>query len=246
MTVHLANHRAILGVVLAMALLLGAGQAAEGTPVAIALPPDPATCLVAPRPQDELRALTFLGLEAMNSGREGAPTIGEASSPPSGGNPADAETVAVATEAIRQYLACLNADNLGAMAALLTDESASVLLAASAKGFTGGAALASGTPVQEIDIVTLEVDAATLDAFVAANATSTPRPENEWSWLDEVRDVRRQAGGVVIVTALVAIDPAEPVESKITLREVGGRYLIDLLQSLIERELATPIATPFS
>lgn len=99
---------ALLSVV---AFSVPAAGAQAGTPV-------PAECTVAPRPEDELRALfREVAATPVPTSLEGSPTPAVAPT----GAPADAQTVAEIETTWRQYLACLSAGDQARMFALLSE-----------------------------------------------------------------------------------------------------------------------------
>lgn len=115
--------RCLLAIVVALVSLVMVGapgvSAQEGTPTADLDVPTPAECTVAPRAEDELRAL-FREVAATP-----VPTSVEASPTPAvppTGAPADAKTVAAINATWRQYVACLNAADQARMFALLSDD----------------------------------------------------------------------------------------------------------------------------
>jgi ketosteroid isomerase-like protein len=111
-----------IAVVLALCLLMitaPAAAAQAGTPTAELEGPAAVDCTVAPRPEDELRALfREVAATPLPSSLEASPA--PALPPP--GAPADAQTIAEITATWRQYLACLSAGDQARMFALLSDD----------------------------------------------------------------------------------------------------------------------------
>ena len=114
--------RCLLASVVALCSLLVVGapgvDAQEGTPTAGLDIPTPAECTVAPRSEEDLRAL-FRGVAAtpVLDSPEASPTPAVL---PTGG-PADEQTVAEINATWRQYLACLSSGDQARMFALLSD-----------------------------------------------------------------------------------------------------------------------------
>lgn len=113
----------LLAIVVAVCSLVVAGAPAAGaqagTPSAGLDAPAAAECTIAPRSEDELRAL-FREVAATP-----IPTSPEASPTPAvapEGAPADAQTVAETSATWRQYLACISAGDQARMFALLSDD----------------------------------------------------------------------------------------------------------------------------
>jgi hypothetical protein len=103
-------------------LMLGApppGVGAQtGTPTASFDAPLPSECTVAPRSEDELRALfRQAAATPIPASLEASPTSAVAPT----GTPADARTVAEVTAVWRQYLACISAGDQPRIFALLSD-----------------------------------------------------------------------------------------------------------------------------
>jgi hypothetical protein len=103
--------------ILAVAVLMGLASrgvaAQEASPPADAfVTPDPASCTVAPRTVEELRA--YLAMPA-------ASTPAAAGTAAPAGEPADAETAAAATAVIDEFYACINANAFLRSYGLYTD-----------------------------------------------------------------------------------------------------------------------------
>lgn len=219
-----------------LAMALVALLLSQSTGAAPASNRDRAACTVAPRSQAELRSLTAQGLAAASTA---ASTPAEGSPAPMAetGEPADDATVAAVTETLRLLAACSNADDQAALAALFTDDAAAVLLAASAAAFVQATTDPAGTP-------TFDLDAATVEAFVAANATPSPGPRGEEMTITEVRQVVRLDQEQVTATVLLDFGSEGPSEYAILFREIDGRYLIDFGPAVINESPATPAASP--
>jgi len=118
---------------LAGAVVAGSVAAQPATPAETA-PVDPAECVVEPRPREEQRARLAAG-HAARAASEATPAVAPAVSPVAfridaiTGEPADAATVAAIAEAARAFYACVNAGDMPAMLALMTDETAAGYLA---------------------------------------------------------------------------------------------------------------------
>lgn len=239
------------------ALLLGpvllrvdveAHQATEaaGTPLA-------AECTVAPRPEDELRALATTGYAtaaAFLTERTAAGTPRTAATPlatpaaadepdttPTVETPADAATIAAVTETIEQLVACSRDGNLPAAAAVFTDTGAANYLGSAIVVFvqinTG-----SATPPTALD-------PALLDAFLATLAFPVSPPREAQLILYEVREVVVLPDGRVRANVLVSAGDREPGEDSIVLREQAGRYRIEFGDERDDGSGATPTtATP--
>ena len=190
-----------------------ASPAAEPGPV----PPE--ECGVEPRPAEEVFAL--LGLA---EGAAGAATPSAARTPvPAPPWPgADAETAEAVTTTIRQWLACINADDNFRIAALMTD--------GAIVRFFGGA---------------LAADEANEGARTNLAGTPAPRAEEAHVHLVAVTDVSRLDDGRVAALALIN-EPVLPPRGQETLLltfvQVGDRWLIDdIVQfSVVPLVAATP------
>jgi hypothetical protein len=108
-----------VGALLSLAVVGSPGvEARDGTPAARDTIVTPTECTVAPRPEDELRALfRETAATPIPASLEASP----APAAPPAGTPADAETVAAVTATWREYLACLSAGDQARMFALLSD-----------------------------------------------------------------------------------------------------------------------------
>ena len=164
------------------------------------VPPD--ECQVEPRPSEEVFAL--LGLA------EGADATPTAERTPVAAPPwvaADEETVSAATEATREWLACINADDNFRIAALMTDS-------AIVRFFGGG----------------LAPDEAIEGARSNLAGTPVPRTEEEHVRLVAVTDVSRLEDGRVAAMALIN-EPVLPPRGQETLLlifvEAEDRLFID-------------------
>ena len=112
---------AVAAVLVALALLGPArALAQDATPAAGGEALDPAECRVEPRDADELIALWYDEAGTPVAATPGAGTLDSVPVPL--GEPADAETVAGATGAIREILACFNAGDFGRALALFSDD----------------------------------------------------------------------------------------------------------------------------
>lgn len=111
-------------------LLLGTGAGvlaiatthAQATPAAapaIEIVGDPVNCTVSPRPLEDFFQVDVDSTDGLKT-MQGTPIATPA--PPTGGVPADPETVAAITATVNEMTACLNAGDLRRLAALLTDE----------------------------------------------------------------------------------------------------------------------------
>lgn len=112
-----------LAIVMALCALVVAGvpaaAAQAGTPVAGSDAPAAVECTVAPRSEDELRALfREVAATPLPSSLDASP---QPADPPTGA-PADAQTVDEITATWQQYLACLSAGDQARMFALLSDD----------------------------------------------------------------------------------------------------------------------------
>ena len=114
--------RGLLIIIGAVCSLIAAGApeavAQDATPTAGLDIPAPAECTIAPRSEDELRALfREVAATPLPTSLETSPI----SAVPPVGAPADAQTVAEITATWRHYLACLSAGDQPRMFALLSD-----------------------------------------------------------------------------------------------------------------------------
>ena len=116
------SRRCLLAIVAALVSFVLAGApgatAQPGTPAAGLDVPAAAECTVAPRSEDELRAL-FREVAATPVLDSPAASPTPAVPPP--GDPADAQTVAEVNATWRLYIACLNAGDQARMFAVLSD-----------------------------------------------------------------------------------------------------------------------------
>lgn len=205
------------------ALGQAARQAQEPTPIA-----DGVACTVAPRTVAEIEAVvaaaTPESLAPAPFEPPGGEPIADGSPVPVGfalppGEPIAAETAQAVAEVAAQYVACANADDVLALAALVSDRFLQRSFAAPPG--PGGAA----------------------DVFVA---TPRPRPAVAQTTLLAVRDGRRLTDGRIGVL-LDLLDPTDerarggPSTDFVTLVEEEGRLVIDEYRS---RVAAPPAATP--
>jgi hypothetical protein len=170
---------------------------------------DPAECATPPRPVAEVEALVATPLAGPREGEPGytpEPTIGSEADLPQG-PPAHDETVAAIEEVERQFAACYNTGNVGAVLALLGDEAARELL---------GDLLGDGAGTQAV-------------ADVLATPTA-PRPAEERISLFPLRGVRELPDGRIgaIVEWGTSDDPPGIVsEANFNIYEqVDGRWVI--------------------
>jgi hypothetical protein len=161
-------------------------------------------CRVEPRSSEEVLALLGLGAEP-----GGTPAVGADRTPvPAPPWPAaGGEVVEAATATIREWLACINADDNLRIAALMTD--------AAIVRFFGG---------------TLDPDEAIEGARTNLAGTPTPRAEGQHVRLEVVSDVSQLDDGRVAALVLIN-EPALPPHGQETLlvilAEGDGRWLID-------------------
>jgi len=218
--------RALAALVAALPLVVAAPTAAQEATPAVG-PTDPAACTVARRSADEVAAQVAAAtpepvadgpFELPGGDLEPLGTPVPVGFAPPVGEPVDAATEAAVAEVARQYVACANADDVLALAALVSDR---FLQRSFAAPPAGGAAAG---------------------VFVA---TPQPRPAVARTTLLAVRDVWRLPDGRV--GALVdLIDPTDkrarggPSTDYLTLVEEDGRWLIDEYRSGV----GTPPATP--
>ena len=100
----------VVAVALGLAVLAPAAAAQEATPAGLPVTPDPAECMVAPRPLEDFAALIGTPVPAPLENFE-RPR----------GEPADPETTAAVTATVRELVACFNAGDWPRAAALYTD-----------------------------------------------------------------------------------------------------------------------------
>lgn len=129
------------------------------------------------------------------------------------GEEADEETVGAVTGTVIEAIACLNGREVFRFLSLVTDDAL--------PAFTGGTPL---SPDALADLATI---------------TGTPFPEDQWTTLIDVRNVRIEAGRVsAIVETSTAGQPGQFDLFYFT--EEEGRYLID---GIVE-DVAAPSGTP--
>jgi hypothetical protein len=117
------HRQGILFAALAFALLvIGPASAQQGTPIAGREVPDPSLCTVEPRSSDILAQTPVAATPGA------APATPQAVVEPSG-EPADTATIAVVSDVVRQFYACLNSGDTLRALALFTDEAAPRFLA---------------------------------------------------------------------------------------------------------------------
>ncbi len=215
----------VLGAALLFVAISAGGLAAaqDATPtggdagVTLATPPvapDPAECVVEPRPGDPFEQLTPPPVAAAS------PTVVESPTPfllPAGDPPtADAEAAAVAT--VREAIACRNAGDAGRLAALYTDAYLSRLAALPAEERGPFATFGQDpNPLPDESRVTLLL-------------------------VEEVRSLADGAVGVLVSIDDPTTDPAGPERYFAILRDEGGRYLIEDEVFPDADSLATPPA----
>ena len=219
----------VLIAVLAL-VVLGAGLASgrvavqdeqTASPAAEPGPVPPEECGVEPRPAEEVFAL--LGL-AEGAAGEATPSAARTPVPAPPWPAASAETAAAVTATIRQWLACINADDNFRIAALMTD--------GAIVRFFGGA---------------LAEDEAVEGARANLAGTPAPRAEEAHVRLEAVSDVSLLADGRVAALALIN-EPVLPPRGRETLLltfvQAGDRWLIDdIVQfSVVPLEAGTPAA----
>jgi hypothetical protein len=166
-----------------------------------AVPPE--ECQIEPRPGDEVFAL--LGL-AEGAG-EATPAADRTPVPAPPWVAADPETMTAATAAIREWLACINADDNFRIAALMTDE-------ALVRFFGGG----------------LAADEAIEGARANLAGTPEPRTEEEHVRLVAVSDVSRLDDGRVAALVLFnepVLPPAGLETLLVIFEQADDRLLID-------------------
>ncbi len=167
------------------------------TPAASPAAPDvprPEECTVEPRSRDEVERLVK---QQAGTPRSLAP--GESLLP-------DPVTTAAIRQAVRLYIACLNAGDLLRAAALSTDAHAAELLATGA-----------GTPASE-----------------AAFGTPMPRPEPEWIAIVAIEDIflhgEDQASAIVVLDEPTALGARSFVRYHVRFAKDAERWLIDAVQ----------------
>lgn len=215
---RMARYMTLVGLLLALIPVTSAG-ARQATPVASPTAIDVGECTTEPRSNDEMRALIEAGLPPIVAFMAGTP-VGEATPHPlSGGEAADEATAAAVTEIVLQLVACMNAGNLPATAALLTEEGAASYLSFGFLPFREIYAGETGTPTAEIDPVLL-------NTFLAILQFNAPIPPALQGTLYEIESVTELEDGRVVVIALLAAGDAEPGRTSILLQYEDGRYRV--------------------
>lgn len=195
------------------------GVASQATPTA---PTVATACTVLPRPLEEMRSLLVAGLPEIEAFPAGTPTIAAATPtpPPSiDGVPADAAAIAAATDIVEQFVACSNAGDLPAVAALLTDRGAQGFLGFGYLAFReilpGDATASPSGP-----------DGVPIDLYFGAIQLRAPLPAASRLTLHGIDDVRVLPGGDIEVVLLLATGSGEPRATALVLRQERGSYRI--------------------
>ena len=190
-----------LALITVVVLLAGGSAdaaAQDATPAPYPVAPDPAECVVAPRPLAEV-------VTVVRTPAAGAPAPLAASPTPfvrPPGAPADPETAAAVTATIRQLFACTNAGDFLRVYALFTDDFLRAFLA--------------GTPLT-----------ADVQAYFAATPVPLPTDQRRVIVrFEEAQQLADGRVGVVVVLDKPD-DPRTEEPDYVILVEAGGRWLVD-------------------
>ena len=197
-------------------------SARQASPVATPAAIDPGACTVKPRPTAQMRELIQAGLPPIVAFMAGTPTARGDATPRAAmgdGEPADEATVAAVTEVVLQWLACTNAGDLPAVAAVLTEQGAATYLSIAFLPFRAAYEGEMSTP-------TAEVDPDLLNLFLGAIQPRVSLPSEFQGTLFAIESVTQMEDGQVRVVALLATGTDEPRKITIPLREEEGRYRI--------------------
>jgi hypothetical protein len=209
----------LVGLILAFTLIPSV-SARQATTVATPTAIDPGGRTTAPLSNDRMRELIETGLPTVLAFIAGTPTArGDATPLPrtGDGEPADEATVTAVTDVVFQFVACTNAGNLPAAAALLTEQGAVSYLGFVILPFREIYSELTGTP-------TMEVDPDLINTFLATLQLRAPIPAEFQTNLYGIESVTQLDDGRVQVIALMATGSEEPSETSIVLRKEDGRY----------------------